>query len=73
MAKTMAMVAMTAIRKNQHFKRVNVIGLLLDYESGRVLKVFKSISDFISGKTHILEANSGTKIDVMLARINAHF
>lgn len=73
MAKTSAMVAMKTISMQQLFKKTNVIGLLMDYDSNCVVKVIKMSSDYIAGTTELLEADSSENIDRMLARINAQF
>ena len=54
-------------------KKISVIGLLMDYDSGHVVKVLKTVSDYTRGTTQILEADSNEHIDKMLARINALF
>lgn len=73
MAKTSAMVAMQTIAMQLLFKKINVIGLLMNYELSCVAKVYKMTSDYSTGETVFKRAKSGEKIDRMLARVNAQF
>jgi hypothetical protein len=73
MTRTSAMVAMQAISTQHLFKKINVVGLLMDYDNNCVTKVLKMISDYVLGTTVLLSAMSSEKIDRMLARVHAQF
>jgi hypothetical protein len=73
MTKTSAMMAMKAISTQRLFKKINVVGLLMDYDSNRVTKVLKMVSDYVLGTTLLSSAQSSEKIDRMLARVHAQF
>ena len=65
------MVAVSHVNKCELFKKISIIGLLMDYESNNVVKVLKATSDYITGRTTLLESNCDVPIDEILARINA--